>query len=65
MLLERRYQNNFTIFCTQFKIESWHSHLGGRVHADATIARIIHNSITINADEDINIREVTTNMNKE
>lgn len=63
-LVERRYQNNFTIFFTQFKIGSWHSRLGGGVHADAIMDRIIHNSISINAG-DINMREVTTNMNKE
>ncbi len=63
-LVERRYQNKSTIFCTQFKIESWHTRLGGGVHADAIMDRIIHNSITINAG-DINMREVTSNMNRE
>ncbi|MFQ9669132.1 ATP-binding protein [Thomasclavelia spiroformis] len=57
-------KNNSTIFCTQFKIESWHSRLDGGVHADAIMDRIIHNSITINAG-DINMREATTNMSKE
>lgn len=28
-LVERKYQNKSTIFCTQFKIESWHTRLGG------------------------------------
>lgn len=63
-LIERRYQCKSTIFCTQFKIESWHARLGGGVHADAILDRIIHNSITINAG-DINMREVEANMNKE
>ena len=63
-LVERRYQNKSTIFCTQFNIESWHTRLGGGVHADAIINWIIHNSITINAG-DINMRVVTLNMNKE
>lgn len=63
-LVERRYQNKSTIFCTQFKIESWHTRLGGGVHADAIMDRIIHNSITINAG-DVNMREVTSNMNRE
>ena len=35
-----------------------------QVHADAIMDRIIHNSITINAG-DVNMREVTSNMNKE
>mgnify|MGYP002517015356 CR=1 FL=1 len=63
-LVERRYQWKSTIFCTQYKIESWHTRLGGGVHADAIMDRIIHNSITINAG-DINMREVESKMNKE
>lgn len=63
-LVERRYQCKSTIFCTQYKIESWHTRLGGGVHADAIMDRIIHNSITINAG-DINMREVESKMNKE
>lgn len=62
-LVERRYQCKSTIFCTQYKIESWHTRLGGGVHADAIMDRIIHNSITINAG-DINMREVESKMNK-
>ena len=62
--VERRYQNKSTIFCTQFKFESWHSRLGGGVHADAIMDCIIHNSIIINAG-DVNMREVTSKMNKE
>ena len=60
-LVERRYQNKSTIFCTQFKIESWHTRLGGGVHADAIMDRIIHNFGTINVG-DINMREVTSNI---
>ena len=63
-LIERRYQTKSTIFCTQFRIESWHLRLGGGVHADAIMDRIIHNSITINAG-DVNMREVEAKMNKE
>lgn len=33
------------------------------VHSDAIMDRIIHNSVTINAG-DINMREITSNMNK-
>lgn len=63
-LVERRYQSKSTIFCTQFKIESWHERLGGGVHADAIMDRIIHNSIIINAG-DVNMREVEAQMNRE
>ena len=51
-----------TIFCTQLKIKSCHSHLDGRAHTDAIMNRIIYNSIAINV-RDINMREVTTHMN--
>lgn len=58
-------QKMYQFDSTQFKIESWqHARLGGRVHADAIMDRIIHNSITINAG-DINIQEVESKMNKE
>ncbi len=38
-LMERRYDTNSTIFCTQFKKKDWHSRLGGGVHADAIMDR--------------------------
>lgn len=43
-LIERRYDNSSTVFCTQFKKEDWHARLGGGVHADAMMDRIVHNA---------------------
>ncbi|WP_147534497.1 ATP-binding protein [Bacillus marasmi] len=43
-LIERRHENSSTIFCTQFKKEDWHARLGGGVHADAMMDRIVHNA---------------------
>ncbi|MFB9986921.1 ATP-binding protein [Bacillus benzoevorans] len=43
-LIERRHDNSSTIFCTQFKKEDWHARLGGGVHADAMMDRIVHNA---------------------
>lgn len=43
-LIERRHDNSSTIFCTQFKKEDWHTRLGGGVHADAMMDRIVHNA---------------------
>lgn len=43
-LIERRYDNSSTIYCTQFKREDWHTRLGGGVHADAMMDRIVHNA---------------------
>lgn len=46
-LIERRHDNSSTVFCTQFKKEDWHSRLGGGVHADAMMDRIVHNAAWI------------------
>ncbi len=46
-LVERRYDTTATIFCTQYKKEDWHSRLGGGVHADAIMDRIVHNAAWI------------------
>ncbi len=43
-LIERRHDSTANIFCTQYKKEDWHSRLGGGVHADAIMDRIIHNA---------------------
>lgn len=55
-LMERRYDTNSTIFCTQFKKKDWHSRLGGGVHADAIMDRIVHNAVWLSAGE-VNMRE--------
>ena len=55
-LLERRYDTVSTVFCTQYKKEDWHQRLGGRVHADAIMDRIVHNTIWITTGE-MNMRE--------
>lgn len=46
-LIERRHDEASTIFCTQYKKEDWHSRLGGGVHADAILDRIVHNAIFV------------------
>lgn len=55
-LIERRHDTASTIFCTQFKKEEWHSRLGGGVHADAIMDRIVHNVVWIYAGN-LNMRE--------
>ncbi|AMS05921.1 ATP-binding protein [Acidipropionibacterium acidipropionici] len=57
-LMERRYDTGSTIFATQYAKKDWHSRLGGGVHADAIMDRIVHNAIWINTGE-INMREHT------
>jgi DNA replication protein DnaC len=55
-LIKRRYIEGSTVFCTQYRTEDWHARLGGGIHADAIIDRIIHNSIKVYAG-DVNMRE--------
>lgn len=46
-LTERRHDFAPTIFCTQYRKEDWHARLGGGVHADAIMDRIVHNAVWI------------------
>jgi DNA replication protein DnaC len=55
-LIERRYQNHSTVFCTQYKQEEWRKKLGSSLHSEAIIDRIIHNSITLTMGK-TNMRE--------
>lgn len=43
-IIERRYKNKGTIFCSQFSPESWHKRLGGGALADAILDRILSKS---------------------
>ena len=40
-LMEARYGTASTVFCTQFRQKDWHARLGGGVHADAIMDRIV------------------------
>jgi len=55
-LMERRHDSSSTIFCTQYRKEDWHSRLGGGVHADAIMDRIIHNAVWVETGN-MNMRE--------
>jgi len=55
-LIERRHDQASTLFCTQYKQVDWHSRLGGGVHADAIMDRIIHNAIWVETGK-LNMRE--------
>ena len=57
-LLERRYDATSTVFCTQYAKKDWHQRLGGGVHADAIMDRIVHNTLWIETG-DVNMREHT------
>lgn len=55
-LIERRHDQSSTVFCTQYKQVDWHSRLGGGVHADAIMDRIIHNAVWVETGN-LNMRE--------
>lgn len=50
-LMELRYGTASTVFCTQFKKKDWHPRLGGEVHADAIMDRIVHNAVWVDMGE--------------
>lgn len=56
-LIEARYSKYSTIFVGQYSTKEWHAKLGGGVHADSIMDRVIHNSITIESNA-INMREL-------
>ena len=56
-LIERRYDKASTMFCTQYRMEDWHTRLGGGVHADAILDRIVHNVEVVYAGR-LNMRDV-------
>jgi DNA replication protein DnaC len=55
-LVERRHDSASTIFCTQYRKSDWHTRLGGGIHADAIMDRIVHNAVWIETG-DLNMRE--------
>jgi len=55
-LVERRHDSVSTIFCTQYRQENWHARLGGGVHADAIMDRIVHNAVWVDTGS-MNMRE--------
>jgi hypothetical protein len=57
-LMERRYGETSTVFCTQYSQKDWPQRLGSGVHADAIMDRIIHNTIWVETGN-YNMREHT------
>lgn len=53
----------FSIFCTQYKKDEWFDRLGGGVHADAILDRIVHNAIFVETGS-MNMREFCAKMHK-
>ncbi len=57
-LFELRYGRASTVLCTQLRKKDWHPRLGGGVHADAIIDRIVRNSARLEMG-DMNVRQAT------
>ncbi|AXE38839.1 ATP-binding protein [Acidipropionibacterium virtanenii] len=55
-LMEHRHDTGSTIFATQYAKKDWHARLGGGVHADAILDRIVHTAVWINTGQ-VNMRE--------
>ena len=55
-LIERRHDSASTVFCTQYRQKNWHARLGGGIHADAIMDRIIHNAVWVDTGS-MNMRE--------
>ncbi len=60
-VIESRYQNGSTIFCTQFTPEEWLDRLGGGPQADAITDRIVHSTIFFDSGE-LNMREAMSTV---
>lgn len=56
-IIESRYQNGSTIFCSQFDPRGWHERIGEGTLADAILDRIVHDSYTIQIDGERSMRE--------
>ena len=61
-MIERRHDSTSTIFCTQYRQENWHARLGGGVHADAIMDRIVHNAVWVETGS-MNMREYCAKNN--
>lgn len=62
-LMERRYDTASTVFCTQYAQKDWHHRLGGGVHADAIMDRIVHTATWITTGT-TNMREHTATASR-
>ncbi|WP_412176725.1 ATP-binding protein [Bacillus sp. T3] len=56
-IIEARFKRAFTIFCSQFSSEGWHSKLGQAQVADAILDRIVHDFYKVLVDGEVSMRE--------
>ena len=53
---DNQYATSSTVFCTQFRQKDWHARLGGGVHAEAIMDRIVHGTAWVEMGE-LNMRK--------
>lgn len=56
-IIESRYQEKSTIYCSQFAPEGWHDKIGEMTLADAILDRIVHSAYKLFIDGTISMRE--------
>lgn len=63
-LLERRWGQAATIFCSQFDVSGWHGQLGSGAVADAIMDRIIPGSYKMKLESNVSMRQRIAEMNE-
>ena len=56
-LMGLRYGSSSTVFCTQYRPKDWHARLGGGLHAEAIMDRIVHGTVWLKTGG-INMRDI-------
>ena len=56
-VIERRYRNYSTIFCSQYSPNDWYSRMGGSTQSEAVLDRIVHTLCNIDCGN-FNMREL-------
>lgn len=55
--MELRHGLSSTIFCTRYRSKGWHARLGGVVHAEAIMDRIVHGTVWLEMG-DVSMRDI-------
>lgn len=56
-LMELCYGSSSTVFCTQYRPKDWHARLGGGLHAEAIMDRIVRGTVWLETG-DVNMRDI-------
>ncbi len=56
-LMELSYGSSSTVFCTQYRPKNRHARLGGGLHVEAIMDRIVHGTVWLETG-DVNMRDI-------